>query len=137
MNDHKPMTTSELRKFGLVTGALIIILVGGLLPWIWERSILEWQKTTAPLGGSLIIWALAHPASLSYVYKPWMYVAEKIGWINTRIILCLLFYVIIMPIGMIMRLGGHDPMHRRFSNELASYRVGREPQSKDHMETPY
>lgn len=137
MSEHKPMTASELRQFGLVTGALIIILIGGLLPWIWDRNILEWQEITAPIGGSLIIWALVHPGSLSFIYKPWMFIAEKIGWLNTRIILLLLFYVIILPIGLLMRLSGHDPMSRKFSADMTSYRVGCNPQSKDHMETPY
>ncbi|MCB1616985.1 MAG: hypothetical protein KDI30_13305 [Pseudomonadales bacterium] len=138
--DHTPvseMTPGELRKFGLVTGALIILLIGGLLPWIWHKSILEWQKVTGPIGGTLIVWALLHAKSLIYVYKPWMAIAEKIGWFNTRVILLLLFYVVIFPIGFVMRLFGHDPMMRKFDDALGSYRKEKEPQEKSHMETPY
>jgi hypothetical protein len=131
------LTPKTLREFGLLTGALIIVLVGGLLPWLWERDILEWQKITAPVGGTLILWALAHPASLAYVYKPWMYLAEKIGWFNTRVIMALLFYVVIFPIGAIMRLAGKDPMARKFETAAASYRKLKAPQPKDHMETPF
>lgn len=137
MNDHKPMTHKELRQFGLVTGALIILLIGGLIPWIWDKNILEWQKITGPIGGTLMVWALVHPASLIGVYKPWMFIAEKIGWINTRLILLLMFYVIIAPTGLLMRLFGHDPMAKHFSTQMRSYRVNREPQSREHMETPY
>lgn len=138
--DHTPaseMTPAELRKFGLVTGALIILLVGGLLPWIWDKNILEWQKVTGPIGGVLILWSLLHAGSLVYVYKPWMAIAEKIGWFNTRVILLLLFYVVIFPIGFVMRLFGHDPMARKFDTALGSYRKEKEPQEKSHMETPY
>lgn len=131
------LTPKALRDFGLVTGALIIVLIGGLLPWIWDRNILEWQEITAPIGGTLILWALVHPASLNYVYKPWMFLAEKIGWFNTRVIMALLFYVIIFPMGIMMRLVGKDPMARKFEKAAMSYRKVKDPQTKDHMETPF
>lgn len=137
MQTSHELTPKALREFGLVTGALIILLVGGLLPWLWERDILQWQKITAPLGGTLILWALAHPASLAIIYKPWMYLAEKLGWFNTRVIMALLFFVIIFPIGAIMRLLGKDPMARQFESAATSYRKVKQPQSKDHMETPF
>lgn len=137
MHDSNTDTPVNLKHFGLVTGALIILLIGGLVPWIWDQNILQWQKTTAPIGGVLIVWALVHPGSLVHIYKPWMFIAEKIGWLNTRLILLLLFYVIILPTGLLMRIIGHDPMAKRFLNERPSYRVSREPQTKEHMETPY
>jgi hypothetical protein len=137
MHNNKPMSIKELRKFGLVTGALIIVFIGAFLPWLGHKNILDWQKITLPLGSVLMVWALVHPASLNYVYKPWMYVADKIGWVNTRIIMAVLFYVIIMPLGIIMRLFGKDPMARKFETQATSYRITKEPQPKNHMETPY
>lgn len=131
------MTPAELRKFGLVTGAIIILFIGGFLPWWWNRDILHWQQVTLPLGGALIVWALAHPASMIYFYKPWMKLAEGLGFINTRIILFVVFYLLFFPMGIIMRLLGKDPMQRKIDTALASYRITRENPSKDHMETPY
>ena len=131
------MSAAELRKFGWVTGLLVILFVGVLLPWLADKNILSWQKITLPIGSVLIAWAFAHPGSLIYVYKPWMAFADKIGWVNTRIIMAILFYVIIMPIGVIMRLFGKDPMARKFETQAQSYRITKEPQPKDHMETPY
>jgi len=126
-----------LRKFGVVTGILVILLIGGLVPWIWDKSILEWQKVTGPIGGVLILWGLVHPTSLIWVYKPWMAFAEKVGWVNTRIIMLLMFYVLFLPIGLVMKLFGHDPMARKFKADQETYRIVKEPQTKDHMETPY
>ena len=137
MHDEKPLSTQELRKFGLVTGALIIFFIGGFLPWWGHKDILSWQKITLPLGSLFIGWALIHPESLVWVHKPWMFIAEKIGWVNTRIIMTIFFYVILMPIGMIMRMAGKDPMARKFDSQLSSYRIKNEPQPKEHMETPY
>ncbi len=137
MHDDKPLSTQELRKFGLVTGAMIILFIGVLLPWLGHKNILAWQKITAPLGSAFIVWALAHAKSLVWIHKPWMFIAEKIGWVNTRIIMALLFYVILMPIGFMMRIAGKDPMARKFEATASSYRINKEPQPKDHMETPY
>jgi hypothetical protein len=131
------MTPAELRKFGLVTGAIIIALIGGFLPWWWDANILAWQRYTAPIGGTLIVWALAHPASMIYFYKPWMKLADGLGFINTRIILFILFYGMFMPMGLLMRLAGKDPMARKIESALDSYRVTRENPTKDHMEKPF
>jgi hypothetical protein len=131
------MTPDELRKFGLVTGAILILFIGGFLPWWWDADILKWQRVTAPLGGSLIAWALLHPVSLINFYKPWMKLAEGLGYINTRIILFILFFLMFLPIGGLMRLFGKDPMQRRLEPGVDSYRTTRENPTRDHMEHPY
>jgi hypothetical protein len=43
------MTPAELRKFGLVTGAIIILFIGAFVPWWWDKNILQWQQVTLPL----------------------------------------------------------------------------------------
>jgi hypothetical protein len=136
-HETKDMTPAELRKFGLVTGAIIILFIGGFLPWWWEKDILHWQRITLPFGGILIAWALAHPASMIYFYKPWMKLAEGLGFINTRIILFIVFYGLFLPMGFIMRIFGKDPMQRKMESTLDSYRITRENPTKDHMEHPY
>ena len=84
-----------------------------------------------------MVWALVHPRSLFLLHRPWMKFADVAGWVNTRVIMLVLFYFLIMPIGFLMRLFGHDPMSRKFNMALDSYRVKSKPQDRDHMETPY
>jgi len=138
-SDSHTLSIPELRKFGLVTGTIIIGFIGCLLPWMKGGidKLLHWLPYAGSVGSVLIVWALVHPSSLVYFHKPWMFIAEKLGWINTRIIMSLLFYVILTPIGLIMNLSGKDPMARQFSKEMTSYRIRKEPQTKDHMETPF
>ncbi|MEZ5494233.1 MAG: SxtJ family membrane protein [Pseudomonadales bacterium] len=133
------MTAAELRKFGLVTGAILIGLIGCLLPWLHSGvgTMLRWLLYVGPVGGTLIVWALIHPSSLIYFYRPWMKLAEGLGFINTRIILFVLFYGLFMPMGVIMRLFGKDPMHRELNAALDSYRVTRNNPARQHMEKPY
>lgn len=136
-NTPHDMTPDELRQFGLITGAIIILFIGAFLPWWWDKNLWAWQTVTLPLGGSLIAWALLHPASMIYFYKPWMKLAEGLGFINTRIILFIVFFLLFFPVGLCLRLFGKDPMQRQLDPEINSYRHTREPPTRDHMEHPF
>ncbi len=99
--------------------------------------MLHWLAYAGPVGGALILWALAHPSSLVYFYNPWMKMADVLGFINTRIILSIVFFLLFLPAGLIMRILGKDPMERKIESALGSYRTTRENPTKDHMENPY
>ena len=133
------MTEAELRKFGWMTGAILIGLIGCFLPWLAGgiEKVLRWLLYVGPVGGVLIVWSFAHPASLIHFYKPWMKLAEGLGFINTRIILFILFYGMFMPMGLVMRLMGKDPMHRQLNATLDTYRTNRTNPARQHMEKPY
>jgi hypothetical protein len=59
--------------------------------------------------------------------------AEILAWINARIILGMMFYVVITPMACIMRLMGRDPMRRRFDVASDSYRTLRKARPATHM----
>ena len=80
-----------------------------------------------------MVLALAWPRSLTQVYRLWMTVGEVLGWINTRLILGALFYLLFTPMGLYMRLRGQDPMRRTWTPEAESYRVVRQPRPASHM----
>ena len=50
------------------------------------------------------------PSILSYPYKLWMRLGYILGWVNSRIILGLVFLIVLQPIALIMRFLGHDPL---------------------------
>jgi hypothetical protein len=124
----------ELRHFGLTTGALLAGLFGLLFPWLFHYAVPWWPWLVATLLGG---WALLLPASLGPVYRVWMAIGHGLGWINSRIILGLMFYVLILPMGFVMRLLGKDPMQRRFDKQATSYRVPSRNPPKDHLERPF
>ena len=128
-----PMNNKELRKFGLVTGAMLILFFAGLIPWIWELSIPMWPLYAA---GVLAAMALVWPASLCPVYTVWMKFAEALGWVNTRIILSVIFFLMFFPIGMVMRLF-NDPMRRKLDDSALSYRVESRLPKPENMERPF
>jgi len=129
---HKEMTNKELRKFGLVTGGMLILFFDLLIPWIWGVNRPLWPVIVA---GVLALMALV-PATLRPVYKVWMRFAEALGWVNTRIILSVMFYLIFFPVGMIMRLF-NDPMHRKFDASADTYRVPSDAIKHENMEKPF
>ena len=127
------LSKHELRKFGIITGIIFAVLFGLLFPWLAERSIPVWPWVVAAV---LFVWALLLPASLNPVYRAWMKIGLVLGWINTRIILSIMFYVIFMPIGFIVRMFGVDLLKQKLE-DTNSYRVESTQQDKEHIERPY
>ena len=122
-----------LRSFGLTVGgvfaaiALWPVLIRGGDPRIWAAI-------PAVL---LIVPALLWPKSLSRIHRGWMALAEVLAWVNTRIILGAVFYLIVTPIGALRRLLGKDPMGTRAKGNIESYRILRKPRSASHLKRQY
>lgn len=128
------LSKNDLRKFGLIFSIVGAGLFGLLLPFLFSKGMPLWPWYCAAV---ITGCALLLPQTLIVIYKPWMKFGAVAGWINTRIILAVLFYVILTPVGLLMRLFGKDPMARSFDGECESYRVAHDTQEKNHMETPY
>jgi hypothetical protein len=123
-----------LRSFGLLFPAVLALLFGLLVPWWRERPLPWWPFY---IGVPMVVLALLWPAALRPLYIVWMKFGAVMGFINTRIIMVVLFYVFFTPIGWLMRLLGKDPLVRGFDRSAASYRVPSHAQDKEHLEKPY
>lgn len=55
------------------------------------------------------------------VYRGWMIFAKALGFVNTRILLTLFFYLVITPIGLLLRLFGKNPLNLRLDPEAKTY----------------
>ncbi|MDP1946768.1 MAG: SxtJ family membrane protein [Nitrospirota bacterium] len=125
--------TKELRIFGLMVGGVFSIIglwpvfARGDSPRIWAISV----------GGALVGLGLALPSSLKHVHSIWMKIGHVLGFINTRIILGVIYYGLITPMGVIMRLSGKDPMRRALVPDADTYRVIRPPRSRFHMKNQF
>lgn len=69
---------------------------------------------------------LAAPSLLASAYAAWMRLARVMGWINTRVILALMFYLVFTPIGVIMRICRIDPLDRKPDIHRKSYWLEKE-----------
>ena len=124
------MTKNELRSFGLITGAIVLVLFGAV-PWLISGKL---HKLPFIIAAVLWVPALIFPMLLEPVYHGWMKFGHVMGWINTRIILSIMFYIIIAPIGLIMKIMGKDPMRRKLDRSLKSYRIQSDKKDKSHVE---
>jgi hypothetical protein len=132
----KPLTAdrAELRKFGLILGGLFAAFFG-VLPMLRERPTMHvWPWCLAAF---LWVLALLRPSMLSYLYDGWTRLGWVLGWINTRVILTLIYVLFIAPLGIAMRLFGRDRMARRFDHAAVSYRSVSRQRSITDMEHPY
>ncbi len=122
------------RKFGIVTGLILLGLFGLAIPYLFSLTYPKWPWYIASV---LIVLALLVPMALTYPYQIWMKFGQVMNWINTRIILGILFYVIFFPVGLLLKLFGKDPMHRKLDKKSSSYRELNEHDSKTNLERPY
>jgi hypothetical protein len=129
------LDNTGLRKFGLTTGAIVVVLFAFLFPWIFNIETMPMWPWI--LAGILWLPSILMPSVLRPVYTIWMKIGHGIGWVNTRIILGLLFYVMVLPMGFVMRLFGSDPMARKLDESVASYRIKSVSEAKDRLEKPY
>jgi hypothetical protein len=125
----------ELREFGLTIGVILLIL-GGVVFWRGRREITPYLFTTSAV---FIILGLILPAVLKPIQKIWMGLALIIGFFVSRIILFVLFYAVLTPMGLITRLLGKDILDQRIDKTRASYWSDRGPAAgnKESYENQY
>jgi len=109
----KEITKKTLRDFSLVFGIGLPLIIGFLLPMVMGHVLRFW---TIFVGIIFIILGILRPYLLFYPYKFWMFFGDCLGWVNSRIILGLVFVIVLQPIALIMKLFGYDPLKTRKSS---------------------
>ena len=123
-NDIRKIDQSKqvMRKFGLLLG--IILAVFCAIVFYKHRSEVEIPISVFVFGILSIfsfITALLYPKALKPINTVMIFIGMIIGWIMTRVILTILFFVVILPIGLVLRISGHDSMNRKPDAKLQSY----------------
>jgi hypothetical protein len=130
------LSSSELRKFGLILAAGFVLLFGLLFPLMKSKEI---HLSSWPwlLAGILVLVSLIAPKALGPLNRAWLFLGHILGWINTRIILGIIFLVIFTPVALVYRLLGNDPLQRSVDTELNSYRTGSKQPNPKNLSRPY
>jgi len=105
-----------LRRFGLTVG-LVILSLGCVL--LWRHRGAGWPLIS--IGTVLVAAAGLAPLLLKWVHGPWMILALALGWAVTRILLTIVFFLVVTPIGLFQRLFGKRAIEVAFAPEAASY----------------
>ncbi len=106
-----------LRRFGLTLGSALLLL-GALLFWRHHRGA---ALLFAFPGGFLLILAGVAPLLLKWIHGPWMILSLALGWVMSRILLTIAFFLIVTPIGLLQRLFGKRPLEIAFRTGANSY----------------
>ena len=112
---------NEVQKFGILFAA-ICALVTVYMAW---RGNQLWPYFSGGAVFFLVTGFIGH-AILRPVYIGWMKFAFVLGWVNTRILLGLFFYLVLTPIGLVLRLTGKDLLGLKIDRTASSYWIKRQ-----------
>lgn len=108
---------SELRRFGSALALMLMILAALQL---WRGGHLA-VVIAASLGLLFLILALFLPAAVFPVYWSAVRAGRILGWINTKLILAIIYYGMFTPVALVMKLIKRDPLKRGFKFEAETY----------------
>ena len=113
---------SSDRTFGLEFAALFIVIAGW--PLFHGGAVRWWSIAVAAV---FAVVALLKPALLAGLNRLWIKLGILLGKVVSPIALGVLFYGVLTPIGIVIRLAGKDPLRLKFDPAASSYWIPREP----------
>ena len=103
----------------------IPLFFGFIFPAFRGHSFKFW---TIWVGSVLILFSFFNPLLLLFPYRGWMYLGHILGLINSRIILGIIFFIVLVPISVVMRIFGYDPLKKKKmttnKNSFKEYKLG-------------
>jgi len=100
----------ELRQFAGIWFPVFWLIAGG---WFFLADAPRVAMAAGVCG--LVVGAIgvARPRVMHPIYLLWLYAAYPIGFVVSHVVLGLIFYVVLTPVGLVMKLVGYDPLQRR------------------------
>jgi len=121
------------RSFGLAFGALFAVVAA----WRAWRGRTDSATAFAIASGVMFLIAFAAPRVLDAPNRVWMRLARALGWINSRVLLSILFFAVITPYGALQRLLGRDRLGQRGRAAKPSWTPApgrlRDPKHYEHL----
>jgi hypothetical protein len=111
-----------LRQFGLIWLGFVTVL-GGIAWWKDLHGVAAVLWVLAVVVPVIGWWQLRF---MRLVFLGMSYLAWPIGMVVSHVLLAAVYYLVLTPIGLVLRVVGYDPMHRRFDPEAPSYWVERD-----------
>ena len=103
------LTKAEGRRFAFTVGIAFLVL-GAISAWRGHQLP---PRILGALGGALLVAGLLVPGRLSGVHRSWMALAHAISKVTAPIMVGAIYFLVLTPIGLLMRLAGRDPLRHR------------------------
>jgi hypothetical protein len=126
-----PATTRDLRIFGITFAASFGVVVGIVVPLVRRHPFASWPWIIAAIA---LLLAAAVPEALRGFHSVSMRVGHAVGAIQSRIVLTIVFYLVITPFGLLLRMKRKVP---RIEHDALTYRVPSEPRAKESLLKPF
>ncbi len=97
------------RSFGISVGVVLLAIAAAL----WWRGRVGRAEIVGGVGAFLLITGLVYAPLLKYPSAVWWRFSKVLGYVNARILLTVLFSVVLVPVSLVWRLTGRDPLARR------------------------
>jgi len=110
------ISKKQLRDFGLLIGFGLPLIIGWLIPSITGHGFRAW---TLWISIPTLVIGVLSPRILRKPYQAWMQLGHLLGYVNSRIILGIVFVAVLQPIAFVMRAFGYDPLRSKKSNLLS------------------
>ena len=125
------VTKAQAQRSALVV-AIVLLLIAA---WNFYRGRMTVVWVVGSLALALVLMALLFPGAARRFHVLWMKLAGVLGYVNSRILLSLVFYLLFVPYNLVARLIGRDPLNRR-ARRRASYWIPRAAtrQAKEQFE---
>ena len=125
----EPKEPRQLRSFGFIVATGFAVI--GIWPWVFRgQNVRTWSVILSAL---LAIPAVVRPRALRHPFRVWMLIGHCLGWINTRIIISVLYFAMFTPASLVMRIIGRDSMARNFEPNITSYRRPKAARPASHL----
>lgn len=122
------LSIGKVRSFGGIWIGLFAFLMGMDVYRGTTVGVLFWLKSAALAAGLL---GLAFPVIHKHLFIAMTYLTAPIGWLVSRVILGVIYFGILTPIGLALRLTGRDSLTRRFEDSLETYWVPADEQQDE------
>ena len=135
------LSKKKLRSFGLLVGGIFLLISA----WIFFSQRNELPETSnytfaymlLVIGGILFLFGGLFPLLLKTTYKIWMGLAIAMGWVVSRILIMILFYLVVTPISLIAKLSGKEFLDLKFRDNKSSYWVIKPKDTKINYKKMY
>jgi len=115
----------ELRNFGII--AMIASAIISLLLYLLKDLGIQWIFVITGAGFAVFLCSLISAGLTRIIYIVLILITLPIGWVMSFILLAIFYFLILTPLGLVFRMAGRDPLHRKFDSKVKSYWLRRQP----------